>query len=182
MSKTRLKLTLYTQADFNSASKLDRILMSEMEPNKFALLDLEEKYLGKIREAFVLVGEELQENVALKKIRERITGYESYSQASKLLNDTLQYYNNFIPKNRAYKLSLVISKLYGLAEKANEQAQTIEDFDAVSKMLERAARLEGLDKIQHGLNAADIQIGDVIITSNVKALQAEEKAEDDITE
>lgn len=179
MSKAVSRMRLYTQADFKAAGKLDRILMSEMQPNIFALSDYEDKYLHILRQAFALCGDELNENVAISKIRATIVGYENYTVAAKLLNDVQLYWRNFIQKNKDYKLALVVVRMYALAEKAKEAAVTIDDFDTASRMLERAARLEGLDKIQQGLNAADIQIGDVIITSDIKALEMEEKRDDE---
>jgi hypothetical protein len=181
MSRKLLKLTIYTQTDFRHAPKLDRILMSEMEPQKFVLHDYESQYLHDLREAYALIGEELSEGVAIKRIRSEIVGYESYAAASKLLHDVQAYWHCFLSKNREYKQAIVVNKMYALAQKAEEKAENIEDFDAVSKMYERAAKMEGLDKVEHlAINPADIQIGDVIITSDIAALKAEE--EDDNNE
>ena len=179
MSRKLSKLTLYTRADFNNASKLDRILMAEMEPHLYYLHDYEERYLSDLREAYALIGDELSEGVALKRIRAEIVGYESYAAASKLLQDVQVYWRSFITKNKDYKQAVVVARMYALAEKAEEMALTVAEFDIVSKMLERAAKIEGLDKVEAvTLNADDIQIGDVIITSDVSALRAEENEEE----
>lgn len=179
MSKKLSKLTIYTQTDFREASKLDRILMSEMQPEKFCLDDYEDRYLNDLRNAYALVGEELSEGVALRRIRTEVVGYESYAAASKLLQDMQVYWRSFITKNKDYKQAIVVTKMYALAEKAEELAETVGDFDIISKMLERAAKIEGLDKVETlAMNPADIQIGDVIITSDVSALKAEESDEE----
>lgn len=154
--------------------------MSEMQPERFCLTDYETRYLNDLREAFALIGEELSDSVALKRIRAVMVGYESYAAASKLLQDVQVYWRNFITKNKDYKQAIVVAKLYALANKAEDIAETIEDFDLVSKMIERAAKMEGLDKVETlALNPDDIQIGDVIITSDVSALKAEENEDDD---
>lgn len=180
MSKKLSNLTIYTPTDFKNASKLDRILMSEMQPEKFSLTDYEERYLNDLREAYALVGDELSESVALKRIRIEIEGYESYVAASKLLQDVQTYWRNFIVKNKEYKQGIAAAKMYALAQQAEELANDIEDLDLVSRMYERAAKLEGLDKVEQlSINPADIQIGDVIITSDISALRAEEDDEND---
>lgn len=180
MSRKLSKLTIYTPIDFKNGSKLDRIMMAEMQPEKFMLSDYEQRYLEDLREAYGLVSDELSEGVAVVKIRNLMIGYESYAAAAKLLSDMQEYWRRFISKNKEYKQGMVAAKIYALAKKAEDIAETVEELDLVTKMLERAAKLEGLDKIADlGINPDDIQIGDVIITSDIRALRAEEEAEND---
>ena len=114
-------LQIYSQRDFQEADKLDRIYMSELEPDKFCLTDTEEKYYKKLIEAYQLVFEEISEANAIRLIRAQVTEFESLTSANRLLNDVQSYFGRFFNKNKNYRRAILVEKFYALGAQAEER-------------------------------------------------------------
>lgn len=194
MSKKK-KIEVYSLADFNKATRLDRIRMHMIEPERFQLDYDDQDYYEGMQKAYHMVFDNMRESQAVKMIQNEITGFETWYKAKRLLSDVQLLFGEFVEKNRDLRRAILVEKLYRMAEKA-EQRAIFTDIDEngieteyadkewielAAKLYTDAAKIEGLDQHQVPMvNPDEIVIPAIEITSDPQAfLEAQlEEAEE----
>jgi tetratricopeptide (TPR) repeat protein len=165
------QLSIYTLDEFKQGSFYDRLIMAEVEPNRFELTDREEKRYRDMKEAFALVHDTIETSVAIKKIREHIPRFEGYSEAKKLYDDVIGHYGRFLDVNKQYRKALVIERMYRIAQMLEEEGKLDEAINAFMK----AAQIDGLDKMIDTTKPQDLRLPEFIkMTSNPAVLRLKE--------
>lgn len=189
MSKKQLTLEIYSLADFQKASRIDRIRMSMVEPDRFVLDNDDYDYYRQLMAAWHLVSNECRESVALRLIQNEVDGAESWYKANRILRDVEELFAPFMERNRELQRRKVIDRLYAYAEIAHNKAvyKDEEDKEQVDKdwiqlaqrFLKDAAEMEGLS--MEGAPPIDpdsIVIPEIEITSDPEAFIDAEYADD----
>lgn len=157
--------------------------MSLIEPERFeGLLTLEEEeYRDDLQRAYQGCFKELRESVAIKYIQNNIKGRESMYKASRLLDDMQKLYGRFVQKNQLLKRGIVVERMYETAARMKEIADRMYEDDEVLaaaemeersiSILEKAAKLEGLDKLQTGIDPTDFELPALVITNDARVLK-----------
>lgn len=190
---SKKQLTIYTNTHFKEATRLDRIYMAMIEPERFeGLLSFEEQaYLDKLQLAYHGCFNELRHSAAIFYIQKNIRDCESMYKANRLLEDMQALYGRFLLKNKLLKQAIVVERMYEAAERMQEYAKELyqpgrdEDGNplpankdlaiAVEEkamlMLEKAAKMDGLDKLQTGFDPKEFQLPEVEVTSDPAVLR-----------
>lgn len=194
MSKKQLTLEIYSLADFQNASRIDRIRMSMVEPDRFVLGNDDEDYYRQLMTAWHLVSNECRESVALRLIQNEVDGAESWYKANRILRDVEELFAPFMERNRELQRRKVIDRLYAYADIADKKAickdeNGLEQIDKdwiqlAQKFLKDAAEMEGLSMDgAPPLDPDDFIIPEVEITSDPSAfIEAEYQEEDELPE
>lgn len=180
------QLSLYTKNDFKKADRLERIYLSMIEPDLFEpmLSYDEEAYMKQLHQAYQGCYKQLSRGAAIKFIQTTIQGCEMIGRANRLLDDMQKLYGRFIDKNLALKQSILVEKMYEDAERISGMGKRMADegnYEAAANMLERAnlirekaAKIEGLDRVNKGWQPEDFELPELVITTDPKALKEPE--------
>jgi tetratricopeptide (TPR) repeat protein len=180
---SRKQLVIYSNKDFREGERLERIYMAMMEPERFEpLLTLdEEDYRRKLEMAYQKCYKELRRSVAVKYIQENVAGCETLYRANRVLDDMQELFGRFLDKNKQLKQSILVEKMYEDAEMIRAMAAKVKDegrYDAAADMLEkannireRAAKIEGLDKLQLAFRPEEFRLPTVTVTSDPRVLK-----------
>lgn len=164
-------LKIYTLQEFTAADRIDRIQMHIMEPKRFILTLTEEEYWRKLQQAYHLCYDELRQSEAIKKIQESVYDCETWYKANRVYADMTAVFGQFVQKNAEFRRQIAVEKLYFFAKKAEDD----DDWQLAASIIEKAAKLEGLDKIQPGFTADDINLPDIEVTSDAEVLRIAEE-------
>ena len=179
---SRKPLKIYANKDFKNASRLDRIYMWMIEPERFdhLLTQEEEEHARKLQQAYHGVFQELRRSAAVKWIQNNVRGAESLYLANRVLDDMQEVFGRFLDKNLALKQAIVVEKMYEDAEMMRALAKKLKDdgdWERAGNLLEKAnkvrndaAQLEGLHKIQKDFRPEEFAIPEVVITSDPAVL------------
>lgn len=168
MSKKQLQI--YSLSDFDQADRLGKITMYMMEPERFALNDPDFQYYNQLLRAYQGCYKQLSQAKAIKWIQENIPGCESYYKSHRTYADMVEVYGHFVVKNKQLQRQIVAEKLYAIAKKLENDKQ----YEAAGNMYEKAAKMQGLDKISHGINPDDFKLPEITATADPAALQFED--------
>ena len=177
MNKSKsLSKQLFDKKDFRNADRLDKLYMALLDDTfKDELSDTDLRYFDKINRAFLLTCEDLQEGVAIRKIQSA-ENIERWATAKKIYLDMTTVYGQLPQRSKALSRQIYLAKHLNLIEVAEGIAESIEDLDRISKMLERAAKLEQIDIDDNDKPKAWI-LPNVVVTNNPKYAR---KAPDEI--
>lgn len=173
--------------------------MHMIEPDRFALNDLEDIYYRQLQQAYQLVFEELRQSVAIRTIQEAIPGAESWHMANRVLQDIYELFAPFLKKNKDLRRAILVEKFYMMAKVAESKAifeHTDSDgivhqgadkewMEVATRLYELAGKFEGLDEHDTAMIDPDeIQIPSIEITADPAAFLAAqteeaEEADDD---
>lgn len=164
--------------------------MAMIEPERFEpLLQFEEQsYMEALQLAYHHCWDMLERSASVNYILNNIRGFETMYKANRLLDDMQELFGRFIEKNKHLKQSLVVSRFYESYERQIKIAkQLYEDGDfekailieeKANAVLEKAAKLDGLDKLQSvGFSASDFKLPPIEITSDPKVLKGGDEEE-----
>lgn len=186
-------MVIYSNKEFQAATRLERIYMAMIEPDRFeALLSYDEQaYMDKLQLAYHGCWNELRYSAAIFFIQNNIQGCETMYKATRLLEDMQTLYGRFLEKNKQLKLGIVVERMYEAADRMLAYAKELyldkkdEDGNVILAdkslaiaveekamlILEKAAKMDGLDKIQTGFNPRDFQLPAVVVTSDARVLR-----------
>ena len=157
-----------------------------IEPERFeGLLTFDdEERMDKLQKAYQGCYKELRHSAAVKYIQNNVRGCETMYKASKLLDDMQKLYGRFLDKNQRLKQSILVEKMHEDVELMRAMAKTLydaEDYINAASILERAnnirekaAKIEGLDKIGYDFDPEKFQLPEVVITTDPRALKGED--------
>jgi hypothetical protein len=172
---------LFTEKDFkDKKDRLDRIKMSIIEPSLEEYLNNDDfTYAQKLHQAFALTYSDYEMTNAVKMIQSQLEGgMMSLPAAKSIYNDMCAVYDDFLAKNKKLEKARLVEKLYKLGKLAEEKADTAQDFDYVSKIYERAAKLDGLyDVIDDLPDMSQLKLPEIIELSSDPALLEVDSAE-----
>lgn len=169
-------LRIYSHKDFSKADRIDRIKMHLVEPDRFTLFEHEEDYLRKLTQAYQQCFNELRQSEAVTWIQNNIHGCETWYKANRVFDDMTLVFGHFVNKNLEYRRQIVVERLYFYAAKLEEA----ENWEAAAKVSEKAAKLEGLDKILPDFDPDAFEFPEIEVNSNpetLRLMQADEEAE-----
>lgn len=176
-------MTIYSNAEFRKAERLERIYMAMMEPERFEhLLEFEEDdYRRKLEQAYQSCFKELSPAVAINFIQKNIAGCETLYKAKRVLDDMTIVFGRFLDKNKSFQKALVVERMYNSYERLKSYADILHDdgnIAAAAEMeekamlvLEKAAKMDGVDKIVTGMNAKDFVLPEVLVSSDARILK-----------
>ena len=176
MSKKQLQV--YKAEDFREADRLGRMLMYMIEPERpeFQFSHADEVYYGQLLRAYQNCYRNLRRSVSIRWIQEHIPLCESPYKANRVFADMQQLFGHFTDKNRELQKQAVIERMYGHAEKIEEAAEKLEDEEQweaaaylrerANSVLEKAAKMEGLDKIEDGFDPSEFELPEIEVTSD----------------
>jgi len=179
------QLKLYTNRDFRESERLERIYMAMMEPERFeSLLTFEEEdYRRRLEQAYQRCFKELGRSAAIKYIQENVAGCETLYKASRVLDDMQKLFGRFLDKNLTLQKSLVVERMYESYQRMHEYAQTlyedgnhgaaIEVEERAMNILEKAAKLQGLDKVSTGFKPEDFELPEIVVSSDARLLKGD---------
>ncbi len=157
--------------------------MAMIEPERFeGSLTLEEDaYRQQLERAYHHCHRELRQSAAVKLIQNNVQGCETMYKANRLLADMEELYGRFINKNSELKQAILVEKMYEDAEMIRAMAAKVKDqgqYQAAAEMLEKAnnirekaAKIEGIDKINRGFDPSDFKLPAVVVTSDPAVLK-----------
>ena len=162
MRKSELKKP-FTLRDFEREKDTnERLRMCLIQPEFFTYLnDKESRKFDELYQTFALVYK--AENLVVEKaqIVKNVMPDISIGRAQRLVNDMQDVFEFGGDKN--IKRTMVANFHWELAKKAKQIAETTQDLDYASRIAERAAKLEGLDKIRdQPIDIKDIQLPNFI--------------------
>lgn len=174
MSKRLLSKQAFSLEDFKNATRIEKMYIYMMYPEKFVLHESQYRWFLKVQKAFALCSQEVSRTAAIRKIQNNIVGLEDYKAANKAYNDMQELYGNFIQQNKEFRRQLYIERHLALAKKAKKEG----DLTEQRLNIEAAAKLEQFDK-QEALNPADLKIPEVTFSTDINVLKAaSQEAED----
>lgn len=180
MSKKQLQI--YKASDFKAATILDRMMMYMIEPERFEFQLTQEEYVyyEQLQRAYQGCFKNLRKSVSLRWIQENIPGAESPYKANKVFGDMQTLFGNFVDKNKELQRQAVIERLYAHAEKMEEAAETYEEEkewekaayirDRAASVLEKAAKMDGLDQLDNGFDPSEFELPAIEVTSDAGVL------------
>lgn len=188
MSSRRLKT--YSHRDFKEADQLGKIQMYIMQPEMFDLCDRDFKYYQMLLKAYHGCFQNLRTSESIKWIQANIPTAEDYTKAVRIYNQTCDLFGRFVDKNKSLRQALLVEKMYEDAEMIRKLAKKLldqEDYFAAATTMEKAnlirekaAKMEGLDKMPANFNPEEFSLPEVIITSDPRALLPEAEHVEDI--
>ena len=140
--------SVYLEAFEETQNRIDKFRLSLLYPQlRGYLSDRDSEYFNKLEQAFRLAFKNKIASEAISIIENSIIGAERRDYALKIYKDMLRLYDfmdlNLDLENRLYHL-----RQRKLANMATEMAETVQDFDFVSKIEERAAKSIGIHQPQ----------------------------------
>lgn len=171
-------LRIYSEREFTSAGRLDRIVMAMMEPSRFTLTASEDEYREKLASAYAAVWDEYRQSEAIKWIQKNVSGCETWYKSHRVFSDMCEVFGRFLVKNKAMQRAVVVERFYYYARLAEED----DNIELAAKMLDKAAQLEGLYKMEADFDPSEFQIPAPTITSDPRVLRLAEPEDADFEE
>jgi hypothetical protein len=140
--------SVYLEAFEETQNRIDKFRLSLLYPQlRGYLSDRDSEYFDKLEQAFRLAFKNKIASEAISIIENSIIGAERRDYALKIYKDMLRLYD-FMDLNLDLENRLYYLRQRKLANMATEMAETVQDFDFVSKIEERAAKSIGIHQPQ----------------------------------
>lgn len=178
------KLETFTKEDFrNETHRPTKIRMHMMDPYRNRLGKLDKRYLNILRQAFVIISDNYTAKAFLPLIRdlghEHIGRRFGMNKASQILQDVYHVYGNAIKRNKDFDREMTIARLLECYEKLIEEKK----WDKAADVMSIIGRFQLLDKAEDKeVNTKGLELPELQITGDVKALQQETIEEAQIDE
>jgi hypothetical protein len=175
MSNSQSNIKLFTQDDFKSADRIEKIYIWMMYPEKFMLSPRDEIYMDKLKQVYIIMTEEMMEERRIKKIRQFYPELRSH-QILKLLDDSEELFGRFRKMNKEFQDKLVRERLMGMLTEMLEipRDQRGKDYYKVRLDIERAI-LDLNNRIKEETQREqDLSIPTVYFGSDPKLLHTED--------
>ena len=126
----RLDRSLYNQAEFKKADRLERIRMHLIAgpKGKYPLTDAEEEYLGYMETAWSILQNERSQTEAVKLLRTRIDGIRQFA-AVQVMRDAITLFGDFVEIHRPTQRGMIRENLLQCIAKCEEAYQRCEEGD-----------------------------------------------------
>jgi hypothetical protein len=132
------KKKIYTNEDFEAASRIDKMQMSLTQPDDFELNNDDFNYLQILTVAYPIVCRGLTKKTTLALIAE-LSGVWS-NRAYKIYNDCQELYAPFEEVNSTVLRAIMTEKYKAYAEKLEEMAEITKDYSESARLIEVARR------------------------------------------
>lgn len=168
MRSKKSKIALFTNEQFKKASRIERMHMHLLDPDRFYLPDEDFHYLEKLKLAFAVISNTLSRTEALKKIEAVLNIDIRKQDAYKYYNDSRELFGNIIKSNKDFDRLVLREKLVILAN----TAEAMMNIEEARKCYEAIMKLDALDK--HGesdFNPEDFQFPTIIFSDDPSLLE-----------
>lgn len=166
MSKRLLRKKVFELSDFQRANRIERLYIYLMEPDSFALNDVDFKYLNLLKKAFHIMSNEVS-NVSAATLIYETLDIETESRVWKIMDDVRQLFGNMIKRNKEFDRMVLQEKIANIAKKANEDKKMELELECYRTMM----KLSGADvHSADNIDPTEIQLPDLIFTSDPAAL------------
>lgn len=172
MSTAQLQRRKSEWKKFNNGTKLERIWMHHMDPDRYELHDSEMEYMERMRAAFHILCEERQQAKAINRIYEELKDvYSTRRSIYNLVNDTKTFYGNIIKRNKEFDRMVIKDRLMELSERAKDTGNLKQE----NKAYELVMKLLALDKHDgEGIDWEQLELPDISFTHDPAVLEAED--------
>lgn len=162
------RLKIYSLKDFVAADRLSRIRMHIVEPERFILFESEQNYYEKLLKAYHGTFDTFQRTEAVKFIQNTIPDCETWYKANRVYQDSCELFGSFIERNKQLQRLKTVEKLFFYAEQLERDGKWLE----ASMVLEKAAKIEGLDKAEEqNFNPDDFIFPKMEVSSDPRLLR-----------
>jgi hypothetical protein len=158
------KKRVFDLVEFKNATKIERMYMYMIEPDRFVLAEDEERYFHILRQSYAVIAEFDRPRGEVIEAINTIKG-DFRASAYKIIKDAQALYGMFEEIDKRVQRAIVREKLKMLAMKAQEQ----NDGQLEARCYEAMIRLDKLDQAD-GDPVQDITIPMLEITSDPTAL------------
>ena len=111
MSKRLLKKKVFRLEDWKKASRIERMYIYMMEPDRFALNDPDRKYLNTLKRAFHIMSDYSSNLVASNLIFECFGEVETKNRVYKIMNDARDLFGAMIQRNKEFDRMVMKERL-----------------------------------------------------------------------
>jgi hypothetical protein len=132
------KKKIYTNEDFEAASRIDKMQMSLTQPDDFILNNDDFNYLQILTAAYPIVCRGLTKKTTLGLIRELSRGWAD--RALKIYIDCQELYALFEEVNSVVLRAIMTEKYKSIIEKMETQEEMTTDYSESARLLEVARR------------------------------------------
>jgi hypothetical protein len=170
MRKGLSKITVFSETDFQSGTRIERLYMHLVEPKRHLLSYEEDEYLNDMRSVWTIMVEQKTQLGRIRLISETIAVSER--TVRRYMDDAVFLFGDILKVDKTFELNFFKEWLLKLAEKA----ETDEDIETARKCIADAAaisqKLEEKDTF-----AFEMELPALEWTTDPKALTQYEDAE-----
>jgi hypothetical protein len=174
MSNKPSNVRRFTVDDFKSADRIERIFIWMMEPEKFILNPRDEIYMDELKQAYIIMTEEMEEVRRMKKLKQLWPEHRPV-QLMKLMDDSESLFGRFRKMNKDFQDKLVRERLMGMLQDLIEVPKENRTKDYYKTRIDLEKLIMQLnEKIKEEENKeADLGIPPVFFSADTKFLHAE---------
>lgn len=166
MSKKLQKLRVFSAKEFKEGTRLDKIYINIINPDRFKLNNTDTVYLDKLRSAFVIYDEEITERGVMLKLK-GIYPDSSDRHLYQVIRDCKQLFGNLTDRNIKFDKMIQRERILRHIGKA----QVDGDHKAVAAFEKLLISIDGTDKsVDEGFDPEMLKLPDLIFTEDPKVL------------